>query len=70
LLRFRGLILIRWQVGDVVPRGPEEGLVEATLINEVSDEPGGAAKHENGVQNAALDVLVSLTPGNLTNQNM
>jgi hypothetical protein len=53
-------MLIRLQIGDVVPRSSVKRLVEPALVDVVANEAGRAAEDEDGVQDATLDVTIGL----------
>ena len=63
-------MLIRLQIGDVVPRSSVKRLVEPALVDVVANEAGRAAEDEDGVQDAALDVTIGLLAINKTTKSL
>ena len=62
-------MLIRLQIGDVVPRSSVKRLVEPALVNVVANEAGRTAEDEDGVQYTTLDVTIGLLAMNKTTKS-
>lgn len=53
------VVLLWHDVGDVVPWVSVESLLQALLVHVMSDESNAAAQHEQRVDGANVDVLLS-----------
>lgn len=64
------LVVLLWQnVRDVIPWVSVEALLQALLIHVMSNKTNAASQHEQGIDCANVDVLLSFLAESLTQNN-